>query len=58
MYDFVPDSDVKQDEDEDNNADSGKKIFSTSDFNKLDYTLPTTASQVFRANFIINKTFR
>ena len=28
------------------------------DFNKLDYSLPVTASEVFRANFIVNKTFR
>ena len=64
MYDFMPDSNSNRgsnrhvDEDEDENDAESKSLIGSSDFNKLDYTLPTTASEVFRANFIVNKTFR
>ena len=64
MYDFVPDSNSSrgsrhmEEDDKENDEESGKEVFGGSDFNKLDYTLPTTASEVFRSNFIVNKTFR
>lgn len=52
MFAFVPDSTGNTENEEDGEEEEVSKHFSTSDFNKLDYTLPATASQIFRNNFI------
>ena len=55
MYEMQPGMSKTRSRVDDEDSDGGMK---KTDFNKLDYSLPVTASEVFRANFIVNKTFR